>query len=254
MFLVSASQREESLARLAAMESTDDGFELAAFDLSLRREGDILGNRQHGASGLKLVNIMRDGAVIRPPAPTPRLFWKWIPTWEEPDHVALAREVRLAFAHRIRHRRRLIMRTSPESSGATVGRPKGDGTRPTTDRVRRVAQSAPRFPARRPRRRGGAGRLRGFRGPVLEALSRGADTAVLCRARPGRRRRHPERNISALRLGRDRARLVRGDVLKRGAAAPGRPFDLVFLDPPYATDPAGDLRPPRPPWRRRRPG
>ena len=47
-----------------------------------------------------------------------------------------------------------------------------------------------------------------------------------------------ERNISALRLGRDRARLVRGDVLKRGAAAPGRPFDLVFLDPPYATDPA----------------
>ena len=33
-------------------------------------------------------------------------------------------------------------------------------------------------------------------------------------------------------------RLVRGDVLKRGAAAPGRPFDLVFLDPPYATDPA----------------
>ena len=32
--------------------------------LSLRREGDILGNRQHGASVLKLVNVVRDGAVI----------------------------------------------------------------------------------------------------------------------------------------------------------------------------------------------
>ena len=34
------------------------------YDLSLRREGDILGNRQHGASVLKLVNVVRDGAVI----------------------------------------------------------------------------------------------------------------------------------------------------------------------------------------------
>ncbi|MFR5091604.1 MAG: hypothetical protein ACLTDR_05925, partial [Adlercreutzia equolifaciens] len=45
-----------SRSRLAAMESTDDGFELAAADLSLRRGGgDPLGNRQHGASaGWKL--------------------------------------------------------------------------------------------------------------------------------------------------------------------------------------------------------
>ena len=71
----------------------------------------------------------------------------------------------------------------------------------------------------------------------LEALSRGADTAVLCE-RDRDAAAVIERNIAALHLGRDRARLVRGDVLKRGAAAPGRPFDLVFLDPPYATDPA----------------
>ena len=99
VFLVSASQREESLARLAAMESTDDGFELAAFDLSLRREGDILGNRQHGASGLKLVNIMRDGAVIEAARADAQALLEVDPSLEEPDHVALAREVRLAFAH-----------------------------------------------------------------------------------------------------------------------------------------------------------
>lgn len=62
--LVSSSSSEEAMERLAAMERTDDGFELAEFDLSLRREGDILGNRQHGASGLKLVNVIRDGALI----------------------------------------------------------------------------------------------------------------------------------------------------------------------------------------------
>ena len=99
VFLVSASQREESLARLAAMESTDDGFELAAFDLSLRREGDILGNRQHGASGLKLVNIMRDGAVIEAARADAQALLEVDPSLEEPDHVALAREARLAFAH-----------------------------------------------------------------------------------------------------------------------------------------------------------
>lgn len=98
VFLVSASQREESLARLAAMESTDDGFELAAFDLSLRREGDILGNRQHGASGLALVNIMRDGAVIEAARADASALLEVDPNLEEPDHVALAREVRLAFA------------------------------------------------------------------------------------------------------------------------------------------------------------
>ena len=98
VFLVSASTREESLARLAAMETTDDGFELAAFDLSLRREGDILGNRQHGASGLKLVNIMRDGAVIEAAHSDAAALLDVDPKLEEPDHRALAREVRIAFS------------------------------------------------------------------------------------------------------------------------------------------------------------
>ena len=38
VFLVSTSKSEQSLARLAAMERTDDGFELAKYDLSLRRD------------------------------------------------------------------------------------------------------------------------------------------------------------------------------------------------------------------------
>ena len=63
-FLVSRSRAPEALERLGAMEKTEDGFALSEMDLSLRREGDIFGDRQHGASPLKLVNVVRDKAVI----------------------------------------------------------------------------------------------------------------------------------------------------------------------------------------------
>ena len=64
VFLVSRSRAPEALERLGAMEETEDGFALSEMDLSLRREGDIFGDRQHGASPLKLVNVVRDKAVI----------------------------------------------------------------------------------------------------------------------------------------------------------------------------------------------
>lgn len=64
VFLVSRSRAPEALSRLQAMEKTEDGFALSEMDLSLRREGDIFGDRQHGRSPLKLVNVVRDKAVI----------------------------------------------------------------------------------------------------------------------------------------------------------------------------------------------
>ncbi|KAA9152033.1 ATP-dependent DNA helicase RecG [Amycolatopsis acidicola] len=51
--------------RLAAVESTTDGFELSRLDLELRREGDILGAAQSGKrSGLKLLSLLRDEDMI----------------------------------------------------------------------------------------------------------------------------------------------------------------------------------------------
>ena len=96
--LVSASKSDAALTRLAAMERTDDGFELANYDLSLRREGDILGNRQHGASGLKLVNVVRDGKVIEAAHADAAAIMEEDPALEEPAHRALAREMRRMFA------------------------------------------------------------------------------------------------------------------------------------------------------------
>lgn len=51
--------------RLAAVESTLDGFELSRKDLELRREGDILGAAQSGKrSGLKLLSLLADEDMI----------------------------------------------------------------------------------------------------------------------------------------------------------------------------------------------
>lgn len=97
VYLVSASKTDAALNRLAAMETTDDGYELASYDLSLRREGDILGNRQHGASALRLVNVVRDGRVIEAAHADARALLEEDPRLEAPEHRALAREARLAF-------------------------------------------------------------------------------------------------------------------------------------------------------------
>lgn len=64
VFLVSRSKAPQSLERLRIMERVDDGFALSEYDLSLRKEGDIFGNRQHGRSRLALVNVIRDKAII----------------------------------------------------------------------------------------------------------------------------------------------------------------------------------------------
>ncbi len=51
--------------RVEAVASTLDGFELAARDLELRREGDVLGSEQSGGrSSLRLVRVTRDGELI----------------------------------------------------------------------------------------------------------------------------------------------------------------------------------------------
>ncbi|TQL03737.1 ATP-dependent DNA helicase RecG [Cellulomonas sp. SLBN-39] len=52
-------------ARLETLASTTDGFALAALDLELRHEGDVLGAAQHGrTSSLRLLRVTRDADVI----------------------------------------------------------------------------------------------------------------------------------------------------------------------------------------------
>lgn len=108
--------------------------------------------------------------------------------------------------------------------------PEGSDTRPTADRVREALFSmlqARVYGARVLDLYGGSGAL------ALEALSRGAESAVIC-DQAAKACRVIRENIDALGCG-ARARLIHArdtaalDALEKEGAG----FDLVFLDPPY---------------------
>lgn len=124
--------------------------------------------------------------------------------------------------------------------GRTLTAPKGDGTRPTTDRVRESLMSAIASA------RGGfddAVVLDAFSGSgalACEALSRGAAFACLCE-QAGGALKVIQRNVDTLGYNDGCARVVRGDVLRGNVPKPpasagdgSAAYDLVFLDPPYA--------------------
>ncbi len=54
----SAGVSEEGLARLQFFSSSNDGLEIANFDLQLRGPGEVYGTRQAGVPNLKIANIM----------------------------------------------------------------------------------------------------------------------------------------------------------------------------------------------------
>ena len=63
-FLFSESDTPDSVKRLAAMESTSDGFRIAEVDFQLRGPGDVLGTRQSGSLPLRVADLNRDQDVL----------------------------------------------------------------------------------------------------------------------------------------------------------------------------------------------
>lgn len=120
--------------------------------------------------------------------------------------------------------------------GRILAVPSQQTTRPTTDRVKEAMMSAI-FSARGGFE--GAWVLDAFAGGGslgLEALSRGAAQVRFCesdRAALGILRA----NIEQLPGAREQVEVCRGDAFVIAAAPTEKPFDLVLLDPPYATSP-----------------
>lgn len=120
---------------------------------------------------------------------------------------------------------------SGEARGRTLYAPKGQETRPTSDKIRgslfniigsRVqdARVLDLF--------GGTGAL------ALEALSRGAESAVIVDSSREAQRVIDRNARGVLKDGFDyRVRLICADYRSAIGALSGRLFDLVFLDPPY---------------------
>lgn len=121
--------------------------------------------------------------------------------------------------------------------GRMINAPDGLDTRPTTDRVREALFSS-LFSL-----------LGGFDGLVvldafagsgalgIEALSRGAARAVFYE-HDAKAAATLKRNLETCGIGPDKAQIIRRDVLKAEGADSTAPYNLVFLDPPYAYDPA----------------
>jgi 16S rRNA (guanine966-N2)-methyltransferase len=117
-----------------------------------------------------------------------------------------------------------------EQGGLRLVVPKGSRTRPTSDRVKESV-----FGALGSGRLAGAVVLDGYAGSGalgIEALSRGAARVAFVDRDP--------RAVDAIRRNLATTRLTeRATVHRRGfggyltARVPDRPFDLVFLDPPY---------------------
>ena len=113
--------------------------------------------------------------------------------------------------------------------GTRLGRPPG-GTRPVSDRAREGLFSSLGelvVDARCLDLYAGTGAL------GIEALSRGAASGTFVDSSPAAAR-VIRQNLTRTHL---EGRVIRADVL-RFLARPSGPYDLVFLDPPYATPPA----------------
>ncbi len=118
-----------------------------------------------------------------------------------------------------------------EYGGRQIKTPPGDGTRPTTDRVREAMFSSLQSEL------GGFVGLRvldlfaGSGALGLEALSRGAASADFVES-DTRVAGVIKRNIAD--LGVTEATVLRTTVDRFIRVPPTRPYDLIFLDPPYA--------------------
>ena len=100
VFLVADPGDDDALrARMEAVVSTDDGFALAQADLAARREGDVLGSRQHGDAHLRLVNVADDAELVSLAHGDARAILAADPGLTAPEHAALAAELRAVFAN-----------------------------------------------------------------------------------------------------------------------------------------------------------
>src|SRR5437764_976374 len=63
--LLTGEKSPETVAKLAVLKKTNDGFEVAEADWDMRGPGDLLGTAQSGLPALKLGNLKTDARIMR---------------------------------------------------------------------------------------------------------------------------------------------------------------------------------------------
>jgi ATP-dependent DNA helicase RecG len=96
--LIPEQDDEKDNQRLQAMESTQDGFELAEMDLNQRGPGDFLGTRQSGFSELHMAEIT-DIKLIEKARHEARQLFDTDPDLSQPEHERLAEVMNRFWSH-----------------------------------------------------------------------------------------------------------------------------------------------------------
>ncbi|MDP2182585.1 MAG: ATP-dependent DNA helicase RecG [Actinomycetota bacterium] len=91
------ARTEESRRRMEAISSTNDGFELARLDMTLRGEGQILGQRQSGLPELKLADLTEDMDLVEAARDDARAIVDTEPGLDDPRNGPLRHEVEQRF-------------------------------------------------------------------------------------------------------------------------------------------------------------
>ncbi len=84
--LVSADKSPETASKLAVLEKTRNGFEIAEADWELRGPGDLLGTAQSGLPEFKLGDLKRDAALMRRARTAALKVMKEDPDLEQPEN------------------------------------------------------------------------------------------------------------------------------------------------------------------------
>ena len=95
---MSDAQGDAAKERLAVMTQTDNGFEIAEKDLTLRGPGDFFGERQHGLPALSLASLTGDARLLVEAGEAAAALLQEDPTLQEPRHRALRGHIQALFA------------------------------------------------------------------------------------------------------------------------------------------------------------
>jgi len=87
--LVSDATGETAAARLKAMTSTNDGFQIAEMDLALRGPGEFFGTRQHGLPEFKLADVTNEMELLQQAKEDALALLANDPNLAKPEHRAL---------------------------------------------------------------------------------------------------------------------------------------------------------------------
>jgi ATP-dependent DNA helicase RecG len=103
-FIMLSDAREgDAGARLAALLANSDGFAIAEADLRLRGPGQLTGARQHGWSGLRLVDLARDVALLEDARGEAGRLLAADPDLTQKEHIPLRRELARRYGRRWDH-------------------------------------------------------------------------------------------------------------------------------------------------------